>query len=90
MFERIVLKRLKHKIRCQPHPLQRAHQTEHDALTTLFIFDESIKHCEENDKVFACYVDVSKAFHKVWINRMLFKLYHNAKIVGKSWRLIKR
>ena len=25
----------------------------------------------------------------MWINGLLFKLYHNAKIVGKSWRLIK-
>jgi len=90
IFERIVLKRLQHKIRCQPHPLQGAYQAEHDALTTSFIIDEAINHCcEENDKVFACYVDVSKAFDKVWINGMLFKLYHNAKIVGKSWRLIK-
>ena len=90
IFERIVLKRLQQKIRCQPHPLQGAYQAEHDALTTSFIIDESIKHCcEENDKVFACYVDVSKAFDKVWINGMLFKLYYNAKIVGKSWRLIK-
>ena len=57
---------------------------------TSFSIDESIKHCcEENDKVFACYVDVSKAFDQGWINGMLFKLYHNAKIVGKSWRLIK-
>ena len=90
IFERIVLKRLQYKIRCQPHPLQGAYQAEHDALTTSFSIDESIKHCrQENDKVFACYVDVSKAFDKVWINGMLFKLYHNAKIGGKSWRLIK-
>ena len=90
IFERIVLKRLQQKLRCQPHPLQGAYQAEHDALTTSLIIDESIQHCcEKNDKVFACYVDVSKAFDKVWINGMLFKLYHNAKIVGKSWRLIK-
>ena len=25
----------------------------------------------------------------MWNNGLLFKLYHNAKIVGKSWRLIK-
>ena len=71
IFERIVLKRLQQKLRCHPHPLQRAYQAEHDTLTTSFIIDESIKHCcEENDKVFACYVDVSKAFDKVWINGM--------------------
>ena len=72
-------------IRYQPHPLQEAYQAKHDALKTSFIIDKSIKHCwEENDKVFARHVDVSKAFDKVWINRMLFKLYYNAKIVGKS------
>ena len=90
IFERIVPKRLQQKLKCQPHPLQGAYQAEQDALTTSFMIDESIKHCcEENGKVFACYVGVSKAFDKVWINEMLFKLYHNAKIVGKSWRLIK-
>ena len=51
IFERIVLKRLQQKLRCQPHPLQGAYQAEHDALTISFIIDESIKHCcEENDK----------------------------------------
>ncbi len=85
-----MLNRLQNKIRCKPHPLQGAYQVERDALTTAFAIDESIKHCcEENDKVFACYVDVSKAFDKVWINGMLFKLYYNVKIKGKCWRLIK-
>jgi hypothetical protein len=90
IFERLVLNRLQNKIRCRPHPLQGAYQAERDALTTSFVIDESTKHCcEENDKVFACYVDVSKAFDKVWINGMLFKLYHNVNIRGKCWRLIK-
>ena len=40
MFERIVLKRLQQKLRCQPHPLQGAYQAEHDALTTSFIIDD--------------------------------------------------
>ena len=31
IFERIVLKRLQRKIRCQPRPLQGAYQAEHDA-----------------------------------------------------------
>ncbi|CAB4039066.1 Hypothetical predicted protein [Paramuricea clavata] len=89
-FERLVLNRLQNKIRCRPHPLQGAYQAERDALTTSFVIDESTKHCcEENDKVFACYVDVSKAFDKVWINGMLFKLYHNVNIRGKCWRVIK-
>jgi hypothetical protein len=59
-------------------------------VTTSFVIDDSTKHCcEEDDNVFACYVDVSKAFDKVWINGMLFKLYHNVNIRGKCWRLIK-
>ncbi|CAB4017039.1 Hypothetical predicted protein [Paramuricea clavata] len=90
VFERLVLNRLQNKIRCRPHPLQWAYQAERDALTTSFVIDESTKHCcEENDKVFACYVDVSKAFDKVWINGMLFKqeimeksIWHN---LGKYW-----
>ena len=40
MFERIVLKRLQQKLRCQPYPLQGAYQAEHDALTTSFIIDD--------------------------------------------------
>jgi hypothetical protein len=48
-----------------------------------------INHClEDGDKVYACYVDIAKAFDRMWINGMLYKLYFNIGIKGRAWRLI--
>ena len=71
------------------HTLQGAYRSEHDALITSFIIDETIKHyCEEGDKVYVCYVDFRKAFDNLWINGMLYKLYYEMGIRGKCLRLI--
>ena len=32
---------------------------------------------------------ISKAFDTMWINGMLYKLYHNKGITGKMWHLIR-
>lgn len=89
IMERIILLRIQQKPQCIPHSLQGAYRSEHDALTTAFIIDETIKHCcEENDKVYVCYVDITKAFDNLWINGMLFKLYQNMGIKGKCLKII--
>ena len=63
---------------------------EQDALTTSFIIDETIKSsCEDGDQVYVCFVEISKAFDQIWIDAMLYKLYHHAKLQGKCWRLIR-
>ena len=34
-------------------------------------------------------MDIPKASDTMWINGMLYKLYHNMGITGKMWRLIR-
>ena len=70
------------------HKLQGAYRSEQDGLTTSFIIDEVINKCgEDGDKAYVCYVDVKKAFDTVWIDAMLYKLYHVG-VTGKAWRII--
>ena len=89
ILERLVLSRINQKPNCNLHTLQGDYRSEHDALTTSFIIDETIKHrCEEGDKVYVCYVDFEKAFFNLWINGMLHKLYHDMGIKGKCLRLV--
>ena len=90
MLERIVLIRLKRKTNCRADALQGGYQEEQDALTSCFVIDEVINHCcQDNDNVYVAYMDISKAFDTMWINGMLYKLYHNMGITGKMRRLIR-
>ena len=91
ILKRLVLTIINKKSSCCLHPLQGAYRSGHDALTTAFVIDETIKHCcEEGDKVYMCYVDIKKAFDNLWINGMLYKLYHNAGIKGKCLKLMQQ
>lgn len=90
IFQRIVLSRLQNEPRYSHNPLQGGYQEQQDALTTCFTIEETINHCcEENEKVFVAFMDISKAFDTMWINAMLYKLFHNKGISGKVWRLIR-
>lgn len=90
ILQRIILNRISKRPKSVIHCLQGAYQKQQDALTTAFMIDETIKNCcEEGDQVYACFVDISKAFDRMWIDAMLYKLYHHAKIQGKCWRLIR-
>ena len=90
ILQRIILNRIQSLPPTQIHSLQGAYQKEQDALTTAFMIDESIKSCcEEGDCVYACFVDIRKAFDKMWIDAMLYKLFHQAGIKGKCWRIIR-
>ena len=90
VLERIVLSRLQRQHNCQHHPLQGGYQKHQDALTTCFAIEEVINHCrEDNDKVYAAYMDISKAFDTMWIIGMLYKLYYTKGVTGKAWRIIR-
>jgi hypothetical protein len=83
ILQRIILNRIQSLPPTQIHSLQEAYQKEQDALTTAFMIDESIKSCcDEKDCVYACFVDIRKAFEKMWIDAMLYKLFHKAGIKG--------
>ena len=90
ILQRIILNRMQLIPGIQIHSLQGAYQKEQDALTTAFMIDESIKSCcDEGDCVYTCFVDIRKAFDKMWIDAMLYKLFHQAGIKGKCWRIIR-
>ena len=88
ILQRIILKRIQLIPGTQIHSLQGAYKKEQDALTTAFMIDESIKSCcDEGNCVYACFADIHKAFDKMWIDAMLCKLFHQAGMKGKCWRL---
>ena len=44
---------------------------------------------EQGSKVFSCFLDVRKAFDTIWIDGLLYKLYHELGINSKLWLIIK-
>ena len=59
-------------------------------LDASFVITESINHLiERRVKAFACFLNVSKAFHTVWINGLLYKLKCELGIDSKMWLIIK-
>ena len=51
---------------------------------------EAINHfVERGSKVFACFLDVRKAFDTVWIDSLLFKLFSKLKVQRKILSIVK-
>ena len=44
---------------------------------------------EQGSKVFCCFIDVRKAFDTIWIDGLLYKLYHELGINSKLWLIMK-
>ena len=44
---------------------------------------------KQGSKVFSCFLDVRKAFDTIWIDGLLYKLYHVLGINSKLWLIIK-
>ena len=59
-------------------------------LEAFFTILESINHMlEKGNKLFACFLDVRKAFDTVWIDGVLYKLFSELGIKGRMWLAIK-
>ena len=66
ILQRTILNRMQSIPGIQIHSLPGAYKKEQDALTTAFMIDDSIKSCcDEGDCVYACFVDIRKAFDKM-------------------------
>ena len=53
------------------------------------MFESVNQSVEQGDKVFACFLDVRKAFDTVWHNDKLFKLYEELTIDSGLWLIIR-
>ena len=59
-------------------------------LEASFTIPESMNHMlERGNKLFACFLDVRKAFDTVWIDGLLCKLFSELGIKGMMWLAIK-
>ena len=72
-----------------PHPLQFAGRSGRNALDASFTLHEAIHYqTERGGKVFSCFLDIEKAYDKIWWDGLLLKLY-NLGIRDKLWHLFR-
>ncbi|MEW8546461.1 MAG: reverse transcriptase domain-containing protein, partial [Candidatus Thiodiazotropha sp.] len=77
LLERILLTRIELFDSIQPplHPLQGGFRKEMGCMMTSFLVRESLWFAKENgSKVYACYLDIRKAFDQVWHDGLFYKL----------------
>ena len=59
------------------HPLQFVGRSGGNPLDASFILHEAIHyHTERGGKVFSCFLDIEKAYDKIWTGGLLLKLYN--------------
>ena len=78
LLERILLTRIELFDEISPpiHSLQGGFKKQQGCLITSFIVKEAIQYAKEkNSKVYACFLDVKKAFDQVWHDGLFYKLY---------------
>ena len=92
IYEMVLLDRLE-KFACENayfSNLQFGFQEGVGCLKASFTILESISHMlERGNKLFACFLDVRKAFDTVWIDGLLCKLFSELGMTGRMWLAIK-
>ena len=79
LLERILLTRIELFDDINPpiHPLQGGFKKQQGCLMTSYLVKEALLFAKENSsKVFACFLDVKKAFDQVWHDGLFYKLYN--------------
>ena len=92
VFEMVILKRLEKFAKDENSfsHLQFGFENGTGCIETLFLINEVINHfVERGSKVFACFLDVHKAFDTVWIDGLFFKLFSELKVQGKILSTVK-
>ena len=92
VFELLILRRLEAIAKEKGYfsHLQFGFEEGVSCLEANFVISESINHMrEQGSKMFSCFFDVPKAFDTIWINGLLYKLYHELDINSKQWLIIK-
>ncbi|MEW8150680.1 MAG: reverse transcriptase family protein [Candidatus Thiodiazotropha endolucinida] len=77
LLERLLLTRIElfDSIRPPLHPLQGGFRKQMGCMMTSFLVRESLCFAKENgSKVYACYLDIRKAFDQVWHDGLFYKL----------------
>jgi len=89
IFEKCILLRMERHLSIINFPpnLQHAARKKNNNVTLSFAIQESINHhVEKKGKVFACMLDIEKAFDKIWWNGVFYKMYRLG-ITDKLWLL---
>ena len=88
LFEKVLQIRIeKSNILNNKHPLQHGFQKGKSSKHVTFILQESSNYCQErHSPLYACFLDAAKAFDKVWIKGLLYKLFKLG-FIGKDLRI---
>ena len=90
IFEKILQLRIENSLLpTKIHPHQHGFQKGKSCSMVTFILKECANYCiERGSDLYACFMDAEKAFDKVWLNGLLYKLYNIGITNSKDFYLL--